>query len=124
MARFIAVGIGATLTYLAVSLGLLRAGIAPQTANLIAFVFSTSASYLGHYYFTYRLEGSHLAPSARFLAVTLLLSGVCAVLHQLVLVAGATPQVAAYTVAIVWPGASFVLNHFWSFARGAGTRAP
>jgi putative flippase GtrA len=91
----------------------------PQLANLAAFLASTAASYLGHYFFTYRASGSHLRLSARFIAVTIALSLLCSLLHQLALWAGASPQLAALAVTIAYPPLSFLFNHFWAFARGA-----
>jgi len=129
--RFGLVGIAATLTYLGMSLLLLGWGMAPQLANLAAFLVSTAASYLGHYFFTYRVSGgafgrdtgraagSHLRLSTRFIAVTILLTLFCSALHQLVLWAGASPRQAAFAVTISYPPLSFLFNHFWAFSRGS-----
>ena len=116
--RFGMVGVTATLSYLGLSLLLLHWGMLPQLANLAAFLASTAISYLGHYFFTYRANGSHLRLSGRFIAVTVALSLLCSLLHQLVLWAGASPRLAALAVTLAYPPLSFLLNHFWAFSRG------
>jgi putative flippase GtrA len=118
IARFGVVGIGATLVYLGVSLFLLDRGLAPHPTNLVAFVISIVASYLGHYFFTYRSDANHLRMGSRFVMVTAGLMALSAALHHTALLFGATPQVAALFVTVAYPPLSFALNHFWAFGRG------
>ena len=120
--RFGLVGIAATLVYLLVSLVLLDLEIAPRPTNLVAFAAGTIASYLGHYFFTYRADDSHLKLGGRFAAVTAGLALLCVALHQLALWLGAGPRGAALVVTLAYPPLSFALNHFWAFARGAVRR--
>lgn len=117
--RFAMVGVVATLVYLAASLVLLDWGLAPQPTNLIGFLLGTVTSYLGHYFFTYRSGDSHLRLGSRFFLVTAGLAMLCAGLHQLGLMFGAKPRLAALFVTVAYPPLSFGLNHFWAFARGA-----
>ena len=119
VARFAVVGVVSTLVYLGASLALLNQGVAPQQTNLIAFLLGTVASYLGHYFFTYRSGDSHLRLGARFFLVTAGLALLCAGLHQSALLLGAEPRGAALFVTVAYPPLSFGLNHFWAFARGA-----
>lgn len=121
--RFAAVGVAATLAYLGTSLVLLDRGIAPHPTNLVAFVVGTVASYLGHYFFTYRSDDSHLRMGTRFFAVTAGLMALGAALHHFALLVGATPKAAALFVTVAYPPLSFAFNHFWAFARGARARA-
>ena len=123
VARFAAVGAVSTLVYLGTSLVLLNRGMAPQPTNLIGFLLGTAASYLGHYFFTYRSGGSHLRLGTRFFLVTAGLALLCAGLHQTALLFGAEPRIAALFVTLAYPPLSFGLNHFWAFARGAGEEA-
>ena len=120
VARFAVVGAGSTLVYLGASLILLNWGLAPQPTNLIGFLLGTAASYLGHYFFTYRSGGSHLRLGTRFFVVTAGLALLCAGLHQTALMFGAGPRIAALFVTLAYPPLSFGLNHFWAFARGGG----
>lgn len=120
--RFGLVGVMATLVYFATSLVLLDSGLAPRATNLAAFGVGTVASYLGHYFFTYRADDSHLRLGGRFAAVTAGLALLCAALHQLALWLGAGPHGAALFVTLAYPPLSFALNHFWAFARGAVRR--
>ena len=117
--RFAVVGVASTLAYLGASLVLLDQGIAPRLTNLLAFVLGTVASYLGHYFFTYRSGDSHLRLGTRFFLVTAGLALLCGGLHHLALLFGATPRAAALFVTMAYPPLSFGLNHFWAFARGA-----
>lgn len=121
--RFAVVGVASTLVYLGASLVLLDVGIAPRVTNLLAFVVGTVASYLGHYFFTYRSGDSHLRLGTRFFVVTAGLALLCAGLHHLALLLNATPRVAALFVTVAYPPLSFGLNHFWAFARGATGRS-
>jgi putative flippase GtrA len=121
--RFGLVGVVATLTYLGLSLLLLDWGLMPQLVNLIAFLAGTVTSYLGHYFFTYRASGSHVRLGARFVAVTIVQALLCGLLHQLVLWIGASAQLSALVMAVVYPLLSFLLNHFWAFSRGENTAA-
>lgn len=118
--RFVAVGIGATLTYLAASLLLLETRLAPQWVNLLAFAAGLLCSYLGHYFFTYRSSGRHLKTGPRFGMVTVALIALCSAVHQLALWNGLSPRAAAFIVAALYPPLSFMLNHFWAFSRRWG----
>ena len=120
--RFGLVGVMATLVYFAASLVLLDLGLVPRATNLVAFAIGTVASYVGHYFFTYRADDSHLKLGGRFAAVTAGLALLCIVLHQVALWLGASPRGAALFVTIAYPPLSFALNHFWAFARGAVRR--
>ena len=117
--RFAMVGVASTLVYLGASLVLLGWGLAPQATNLIGFLLGTATSYLGHYFFTYRSGDSHLRLGARFFLVTAGLALLCSGLHQMALLLGAEPRLAALFVTVAYPPLSFALNHFWAFARGA-----
>ena len=121
--RFVMVGVAATLVYLGISLILLGWGLAPQLTNLVGFVLGTATSYFGHYFFTYRSCDSHLRLGARFFLVTAGLAMLCAGLHELTLLSGASPRLAALFVTVAYPPLSFGLNHFWAFARGATREA-
>jgi putative flippase GtrA len=117
--RFGVVGVAATLVYLGSSLILLDRGISPHLTNLLAFVVATIASYLGHYFFTYRSGDSHLRMGTRFFVVTAGLMALGVALHHIALLVGAGPRAAALFVTVAYPPLSFGLNHFWAFGRGA-----
>ena len=120
--RFGLVGVAATLAYLAASLLLLDQGLAARATNLAAFAVGTLMSYLGHYFFTYRADDSHLRLGSRFVTVTAGLALLCVILHHAALLLGAGPRGAALFVTLAYPPLSFALNHFWAFARGAVRR--
>jgi putative flippase GtrA len=55
--RFGVVGIGASATYILVALVVARAGLPPQGANLLGVVASTTVSFLGHLFYSFRKGG-------------------------------------------------------------------
>lgn len=120
LARFGVVGVASTLVYLICSYALLTTGIVhPAAANIVSLLVGILSSYLGHYYFTYRLTGRHVFFGPRFLGVTAVVFCACIglerVLNGVFLV---EPKVSAVAVAVVYPVASLLLNHFWTFLRG------
>jgi putative flippase GtrA len=119
--RFAAVGVAATLTYLAISLVLLRLNVPPQIANAGAFGLSLVLSYAGHYAFTFRSREAHTRTGTRFALATAALFAVCSGVLQIALWLSVPPRVGAALVAILYPVLSFLLNRFWSFS--SGTRA-
>jgi putative flippase GtrA len=126
IARFAAVGIGATLTYLGSSFLLLAWGLLPQLTNLVAFAVSTTASYLGHYFFTYRSTQRHRQTGLRFAIMTGGLIALCSLLHQALLSTRLDPHLAALAVGLAYPPLSFVINNLWVYAqhdRGSDPRA-
>lgn len=117
LVRFGLVGIAATLTYLILAMAMLHMGMLSQLANLLAFSLSLLASYVGHYYFTFRSGEPHRITSTRFGLSTLGLVALSSALHQALLWSGLAPGSAAVAVALIYPPASFLLNFFWAFAR-------
>jgi putative flippase GtrA len=119
--RFGIVGAAATLTYLACSMVLLGAGVAPVKVNLIAFAVSLTLSYLGQYYFTYRAANAHARLSLRYALATLALIAICSILHRGLLQLAVDPRLASLAVTITYPLLSFILNHGWAYRRGAAS---
>lgn len=54
--RFGLVGVAACATYMLVALLVARAGLSPQGANLIGVVASTTVSFLGHVFYSFRKD--------------------------------------------------------------------
>ena len=54
MLRFGMVGVGACATYIVVALLFSQAGLSPQGANLVGVVASTTVSFLGHVFYSFR----------------------------------------------------------------------
>lgn len=83
-ARYGAIGIVATMLYLAAASGLRLASMGAGAASTLAYIAACSISYLGHRTVTFRSTTRHRRAVPRFLAVSFLGLGVAAVLPPLV----------------------------------------
>jgi putative flippase GtrA len=68
--RFGLVGGAASATYVVVALLAARAGVTPQTANIIGVVASTTVSFLGHLFYSFRRDRITRAYLIRFLILS------------------------------------------------------
>ncbi|MDF2116090.1 GtrA family protein [Roseiarcaceae bacterium H3SJ34-1] len=119
IARFAVVGLFSTLVYLIASFAIQATTSASSSLiNLIAMTVSLVVSYFGHYKFTYNQTGRHKFFSKRFIAVTIVVFVMASILQFGVTLINANPRVSYIAVAIFYPVASFILNHFWTFLRG------
>lgn len=84
LARYGAIGIAATVLYLATASGLRLAGMGAGVASTLAYLAACSVSYLGHRSFTFRSRAMHRRAVPRFLVVSLLGLGIAAALPPLV----------------------------------------
>jgi putative flippase GtrA len=66
--RFGLVGSAATLSYVAVSVVLHRAGLAATPASMTAYLIAGCVSYVGHKRVTFRSDRAHAVAAPRFLA--------------------------------------------------------
>jgi putative flippase GtrA len=118
--RFCLVGGASTVVFVAISWLLIWLEMMPAAlVNVAAIAASIAASYAGHYYFTYRKGGSqHAFFGSRFLAVTAIL-GMVSVVFTHVAVANfrVSPYIVSMLVSTLYPIASLLLHHFWTFAR-------
>ncbi len=120
LARFCVVGAISTLVYVGTSFALLWLALAPPAAvNLVALAAGIAASYFGHHGFTYRRAGHHAFFGTRFLVVTAILAGGSVLFtHVAVDVFRVSAYRGALAVSVLYPVASLLLHHFWTFARG------
>jgi putative flippase GtrA len=119
--RFCLVGGASTLVFAAVSWLLIWLDLMPAAlVNVAAIAVGVAASYAGHYYFTYRKGGGqHAFFGPRFFAVTAILAAASIVFtHVAVESFRVSPYVVSTLVSILYPIASLLLHHFWTFARG------
>ena len=116
--RFGAVGIAASLAYLGSSLIFLGFGMPPLVVNAAAFAISLTLSYLGQYYFTYRVSDAHKRLSLRYAVTVLALLSVCSALHWGLIWLEVSPPLASLAVTLIYPPLSFLSNHGWVFGRG------
>ncbi|MEQ1498637.1 MAG: GtrA family protein [Novosphingobium sp.] len=115
--RFIGVGLCATGLYLALSIVLLNRGLNPQICNIVAFIFSTLASYLGHYFFTFKSNQSHYRTGSQFVFITFAIMGLCLLIQLIALSIGFSAKWAAVVVAVTYPPLSFIANSLLTFAK-------
>jgi len=119
LGRFVLVGLGATLTNLAVFGALLAAGARLVPAAVLAYAVGATVAFLANRQWTFGATRGHPAGQAvRFVAVSLAALGVnVAVLALLVTVAG-LPELPAQAAAVLLSTpCSFLGNRLWSFRR-------
>jgi putative flippase GtrA len=114
--RFGLVGIGATLTYLAISLAAQWLWGRPLLSSSLGYVASVGVSYFGHGTFTFRTGRAHLTTGPRFLGMSLAVFG----LTNLIVLAVTGPlgqpfTVAAAMVVVSIPLFTWVLARLWVF---------
>lgn len=118
MVRFALVGGCATLLYLLISIGLPgeRTGIAPAAAHVLALLAATAFSYVGHHRFTFGLSGDHERHLRRFLICSGILLALSTALSLVLTdLLRFDHRVAALSVAVGYPPASYLVNALWSF---------
>ncbi|WP_192499064.1 GtrA family protein [Skermanella pratensis] len=116
--RFALVGGSATLVYLLISIGLAgeRTGMAPTAAHVLALLVATAFSYAGHHRFTFRLTSGHERHLRRFLTCSGILLALTTVLSlALTDLLRVDHHIAALSVALIYPPASYLINALWSF---------
>jgi putative flippase GtrA len=92
--------------------------IAPTLSNFAGFVVGAVISYLGSYYFTFRLSEGHKRSLPRFALVWLIGIAVNVGLFKILLTEFNIPFVINVFVAIVLtPIAQFLMLRFWAFKK-------
>lgn len=114
--RFGVVGAGASATYVLVALLVERAGLSPQGANLVAVVASTTVSFLGHLFYSFRktsVKGRYvvrfLGQSAAVYVVTI------AGTHAGTVWLGWPYWVVVFAIAAAVPLFTWTAGRFWVF---------
>lgn len=114
--RFAAVGTAATALHAAVGVTLIRLGLAPVAATVLAFAVAFQLSLVGHLRWSFRGRRANAATAApRFLIVSL--AGLAANTGLLMALLPVLPaQVALLAATMAAAGATFVLSRAWAFA--------
>ncbi len=123
-AVFLAVGAAATATHVAAALAF-RAllGLAPLSANFLAYLCAVGVSYLGNARLTFRWPAMKGGQFLRFLAVSLFGLGVTQGLTWLLVEQAGWPFAAGLAVvAVVTPTATFAAAKLWAFAEPYSSR--
>ena len=120
--RFTVVGGAATVTHVTIFVALTAiAHASALLANALAWAIAFIASFLGHYYWTFRngyLRNAHTKSVTiiRFLAIALLGLALNSLVVLLVVELAKLPSgIAAFFMATVVPTILFLFNRFWVF---------
>ena len=118
---FVIFGIAASATHVAVALSAARwLGMAPLTANTLAFVCALGVSYLGNAIVTFRVEPWRLAAFAKF--CVLAVAGFAlnqAIVYGLTVRLGWPFWASLMVVVAVIPPFTFLLAKLWALATDA-----
>lgn len=116
MLRFGVVGVGACATYILVALLFAQAGLSPQGANLIGVVASTTVSFLGHVFYSFRKSRITSSYVVRFLILSLAVYALSrAGTHAGVLWLGWPYWLVVVAVAAMIPLFTWTAGRFWVF---------
>jgi putative flippase GtrA len=117
---FAVFGIAASATHVAVALSAARwLGMAPLTANTLAFVCALGVSYLGNAIVTFRVEPWRLAAFLKF--CVLAVAGFAlnqAIVYALTVRLGWPFWASLLIVVAIVPPATFLLAKLWALAPG------
>lgn len=115
--RFGIIGVAATVIHSGVVVSLVElGGLSPTPANLLAFGCALGASYVGHYYWTFRAISPHATAFVRFAiaaATGLVLN--YALFFAIVDMWRANYLIALCAVLVVVPAVTFTMNKLWAF---------
>jgi putative flippase GtrA len=115
--RFGFVGVCATLVYAAASLVAIEVfRFSPVLASMLGYCFSMGISYLGHVYYSFRVEPKHRLFLWRFITIAALTFGIAAVL-TVVLTENLrlSHRVTIMIISVVIPATSYLCNRLWVF---------
>jgi putative flippase GtrA len=123
-AVFAAVGLAATGTHVLAALAFRHlAGLAPLTANFLAYLCAVGVSYFGNARLTFGRPALKGGQFLRFLVVSLFGLGVTQGLTWLLVEQAGWPFAAGLSVvAIVTPAATFTASKLWAFADPYSSR--
>lgn len=114
--RFGLVGLAATAVHLAIVTLLIRAGVAPLLANLLAFLGAFGVSFCGHYFWTFRSSAGIARAVLRFFLIAvggfLINSALLALLLHWTTLENTT---CALIAVLIVPVLSFFASRLWGF---------
>ena len=119
-ARFLIIGLGATLLYAMFS-ALFSTGepalMRPALGSVLSYVIAAVFSYAGHRYFTFASNGAHRFEAPRFVVLTLVGLAVSFVLPAVLSeVLGLRPQIPIVLTCILIPVFNYAVLRHWVFA--------
>lgn len=114
--RFAIIGLLATCMHTGVLILLVEsAAVAATIANVIAFLFAFVVSYMGHYYWTYKMQSDHSATLLKFFIIAL---GGLSLNYLIFFIAVDTLNthylLALLLVLIIVPALTYVAQKFWA----------
>ena len=123
LARFLVVGASNTAVTLVVYAALVRAGVAPVAASVVAFAAGAANGFRLNRAWTFRSARRGVGTGARYLTVAALGVGLNALGVALAVHVAELPKIAGELAALPPVTATtFVLSRAWVFGPGGGTR--
>ena len=124
LVRFGITGVTAAIVYAAVAFLLVKGGLAkPVVASIVGFLCAATVSYLGHLYFSFRVEPDHRVFLWRFLIVTAITLAMTILLtYVITALLGRSYQIAIGAVIVLNPALSYLCSRFWVFLPGLNGR--
>ncbi len=120
--RFAGIGVVATIIHgVSLNLLVLGAGLYPTLANVGAFLFAFSVSYLGHYYFSFRSRQDHVAAAPKFFVAAIIgLTLNTLTFAIMVNILQLHYMIAFAVVILILPPIMFLISRKFVFAPGEG----
>ena len=122
LARFSTVGAVATVVHIGVAMtAVAAAGVSPTVGAVIGFIAAFTASYVGHFRFSFAVGGRYRDYLLKFAIgslVSFLLSTMSVWLATAVL--GIDYKPALVALAIIVPACNYLMNRFWVFLQPEG----
>jgi putative flippase GtrA len=115
MSRFILTGMAAAAVFFSIALALMRAGLAPFLATLLAYALSFVAGYYLQHGWTFRACHAHRQSLPRYLAVQFGCCMVCGLAAQAALLAGLPPLLLSLLTTVATSIISFIASTLWVF---------
>ena len=120
--RFVLVGIAAAGLLFAATYLLLRLGLQPFAAGLMAYIFAFAVAYALHQVWTFAGRASHRHALPRYLSIQAASALFSAGTAQIATSSGLNALPVAAATALVASGASYLLSSRWAFAGASGDR--
>jgi putative flippase GtrA len=114
LSRFGAVGVLATLTYLAVSNLLILEGVSATAASVLGYLTGMVASFVGQSRYTFRVDAGH-RHFVRFCVLSALGLAISYMAVHITSLVALPPVLGTMATAILIPMISFVLMKLWVF---------
>ena len=120
LVRFGVTGTVAALAYAELTFVLVETGLArPVAATIFGYFVAATISYLGHMYFSFRVEPDHRTFFWRFVAMAAIIFAMTILVTYLVTdILGGSYRISIAAVTVLIPTTNYICNRFWVFQPG------